>query len=82
MSIAETLTYVLVFLLGIVAAGAAIIGMLGAFGALRFARCERCDRLQIVAARDAQKPCVYCAHDRLFHPLHAMHVSRAHAPRH
>ncbi|HKD97253.1 MAG TPA: hypothetical protein VKB69_06560, partial [Micromonosporaceae bacterium] len=70
----------LVVILGIIVTGTAFIGLLGVIGALRFARCENCDRLEMLTSRQMLHPCMHCRHERLFHPVEALHLYGAHVP--
>ena len=74
----EILTSALVVVLAVATVIAAFVGLLGVAGALRLLRCEQCDHLVVTSALRPPGTCAYCRHDRLFHPVHAMHHWSAH----
>jgi hypothetical protein len=83
----EILTAVLVVVLALATVIAAFVGLLGLTGALRLLRCERCDHQIVTSAFRPPGTCAYCRHDRLFHPVYAIHHAPAthwatHPPQH
>lgn len=69
----EVLIAVLVALLALVTLVAAYVGILGVFGGLRLSRCRQCNHLGITSIHDPNAGCTYCRHDRLLHPVAALH---------
>lgn len=69
----EILTAVLVVVLAVATVIAAFVGLMGLTGALRLLRCERCDHLVVTSALCRPGTCAYCRHERLFHPIYAIH---------
>ncbi|MEO9109435.1 MAG: hypothetical protein ABI368_04380 [Jatrophihabitantaceae bacterium] len=52
------------------------IGLLGIVGAVRLARCDHCGHFGLTAAREELQTCARCRHERLLHPLVALHHAR------
>jgi hypothetical protein len=67
----EIVLAVLIGVLAVVTLLAAYVGVLGLTGADVLERCPRCRHLWLrLAAADG---CGYCRHDRLLHPMWALH---------
>lgn len=64
--------------LAVVTVAAAIVGILGLVGILRLARCDRCGHLTVTDAGTEPQSCPQCRHERLTHPLAALHRLHLH----
>ncbi|MGI8882576.1 MAG: hypothetical protein ACR2KJ_19140 [Jatrophihabitans sp.] len=65
----EVVIGLLVLVLAVGTTAAMFIGLAGIFGVMILARCEQCGRLDMAAASDMSRPCMYCRHEQLFHPV-------------
>ena len=73
MTVVDVLTAALVLVLGIVTMMAIYIGIMGMLGVTRLTRCDTCGHLGVTPADEPLLTCTYCRHERLLHPVHAMH---------
>lgn len=51
------------------------VGILGVVGAVRIVRCDRCNHLGVTFVPQPLMNCARCRHERLLHPIHAVHQS-------
>ena len=60
------------------------IGVVGTFGPVQVVHCEQCGRLGLVMPAGRSHECAWCRHDRMLHPVLALHHvgARVHARPH
>jgi DNA-directed RNA polymerase subunit RPC12/RpoP len=51
------------------------VALLVIVGVVRIARCGHCHRLRLTTAHGPLYACARCRHERLLHPVHALHHS-------
>jgi molybdenum cofactor biosynthesis enzyme MoaA len=76
----EIVAIVLATVLAVLTLGVADVAFLVIMGVVHIARCAHCHRLRLTVREGPLQACMPCRHERLLHPLHAVHHPvRAHS---
>jgi molybdenum cofactor biosynthesis enzyme MoaA len=69
----EVVAIVLAAVLALLTLGAADVAFLVIMGVVRISRCAQCHRLRLTTAKGLLPECLSCRHERLLHPVQAVH---------
>ncbi len=69
----EIVAIALAAVLALLTLGVAEVALLAILAVLRIVRCAHCHRLLLTRRVGPLQACVQCRHERLLHPIHAIH---------